>query len=180
MKLQTGNASQHGHACRCGDSRLCHPRTITWPLNYSRLHRDAQPMEPKVIFLSPHFSSCFGCRRCPVCCLGCRIPSFITSERSFHEGINDCLWFSGARGEKGDRGEKGERGDRGPTGPKGDSGSDSGTGFGSRGGARGDKVWSLFISGSPAVVGEIVASWVTMLGSVTAARTDHAPEVYFN
>lgn len=44
-----------------------------------------------------------------------------------------------AKGEKGDRGDRGEKGDRGPIGPKGESGS----GSSSRGGARGEKVWTF-------------------------------------
>lgn len=47
----------------------------------------------------------------------------------------------GDKGEKGDRGDRGEKGDRGPIGPKGESG--SGSGSSSRGGARGEKVWTF-------------------------------------
>lgn len=46
----------------------------------------------------------------------------------------------GAKGEKGDRGDRGEKGERGPIGPKGESG----FGSSSRGGARGEKVWTFF------------------------------------
>lgn len=83
----------------------------------------------------------------PVYCLGCGIQSFIISERSFHEGINDSVLLSlvpgpvGAKGEKGDRGDTGAKGERGPIGPKGDAGS----GSSSRGGARGEKVWTFYI-----------------------------------
>lgn len=81
----------------------------------------------------------------PVYCLGCGIQSLIIFERSFHEGINDSVLlplFSGAvgaKGEKGDRGDTGMKGDRGPIGPKGEAGS----GSSSRGGARGEKVWTF-------------------------------------
>lgn len=50
------------------------------------------------------------------------------------------LGLFGAKGEKGDRGDRGEKGDRGPIGSKGESGISSS----SRGGARGEKVWTFF------------------------------------
>lgn len=115
------------------------PCTVGFSLHQAKSH-----------FLFPLllFSPSFGCRKCSVYCLGCWIQPLIFFERPFHEGINDsvlCCLFSGpvgTKGEKGDKGERGDKGDRGPIGPKGESGSSSGSS--SRGGARGEKVRTLF------------------------------------
>jgi len=62
-----------------------------------------------------------------------------------------CAGAAGGRGEKGERGDAGLKGDRGPIGTKGDVRS------GSRGGARGEKVWTFTES-----TGTVDAVFVTL------------------
>lgn len=124
----------------------CHLKPFTWPLNYSRAHWDSCSIKQKVIFFSS-FLLFFWVQEMSCLLFGMWDTIINHFWKVFFIGVLMTLSFLslfsgpvGAKGERGDRGDRGEKGDRGPIGPKGESGS----GSSSRGGARGEKVWTLF------------------------------------